>query len=164
MGLDEILLAVEGHPARLVELTGGEPLLQPGALTLMRQLADRGWTVLLETGGSLELAGLDPRVVRIVDVKCPSSGESERNLWSNLAVLRAEDEVKFVLADRADFDYAVRVVEERLRAFGGPVLFSPVWGRLEPATLARWILESGLSVRLQLQLHKLLWPSETRGV
>ena len=164
MGLDEILRAVEAHPARLVELTGGEPLLQPDALPLMRQLADRGWTVLLETGGSLELTGVDPRVVRIVDVKCPGSGESERNLWSNLAGLRATDEVKFVLVDRADFDFAGQVLDQRLGGFEGTVHFSPVWGRLEPVTLAGWILESGRAVKLQLQLHKLLWPAETRGV
>ncbi len=148
MDLDEIVRTVETHPARLVELTGGEPLLQPDALTLMHQLADRGWTVLLETGGSLELAGVDPRVVRIVDVKCPGSGESERNLWSNLAGLREMDEVKFVIADRADFDFAGQVLDERLRGFEGTVHLSPVWGRLEPAALARWILESGRAVRL----------------
>lgn len=162
--VDEILAAVERHPCELVELTGGEPLLQPGSLELMRALADRGKQVLLETGGHVDISGVDPRVVRIVDVKCPASGECAQNRYPNLAVLTAADEVKFVIADRADFDWAAACVRERLGGFAGSVLFSPVHGRLAPSELAAWVLESGLRVRLQLQLHKHIWGPDVRGV
>lgn len=164
MTLSEIHRAVDAFPARLVEVTGGEPLLQPNALVLMRELADRGKTVMLETGGALDVSGVDPRVRKIVDVKCPSSGESLRNHWPNLERLGPGDEVKFVIGDRADFDWARDVIATRLGSFAGAVLFSPVHGRLAPRDLAGWVLASGLDVRVQIQLHKYIWPEAMRGV
>jgi 7-carboxy-7-deazaguanine synthase len=148
----------------LVEVTGGEPLLQPGSLTLMRRLADRGFEVLLETGGGLDVSGVDPRVRRIVDVKCPGSGEHQANHWPNLDLLRPSDELKFVLAGEDDYRWAREVVERHRLAERCAVHFSPVHGELEPADLAAWVLRDRLPVRVALQLHKLLWGAETRGV
>jgi 7-carboxy-7-deazaguanine synthase len=162
--LDEILAEVAGHGCRLVEVTGGEPLLQPGARPLMTRLADLGYEVLLETGGGLDIAGVDPRVRRILDVKCPASGEAEHNRWQNLAALRAGDEVKFVLANEGDYRFACAVVSRYGLAGRVPIHFSPVADGLAPATLAAWILRDRMDVRLQLQLHKLLWPGTARGV
>ncbi len=157
---DEVLEEVAAHGCSLVEVTGGEPLLQPGTLPLLAALADRGYEVLLETGGGLDVSGVDPRVRRIVDVKCPGSGEAEANRWENLDHLRRSDEVKLVIADEEDYRWAVRVLEERRLAERCPVLFSPVAGELEPRRLAEWILRDRLPVRFQLQLHKLLWGDE----
>ena len=157
---DEILAAVAAHGCPLVELTGGEPLLQPGALPLLAALCDRGHEVLLETGGGLDISEVDPRVRRIVDVKCPGSGESEANRWQNLDLLRPTDELKLVIAGEEDYRWARRVVEERRLAERCPVLFSPVTGELAPRELAEWILRDRLPVRFQLQLHKLLWGNE----
>ncbi|MDX1502911.1 MAG: radical SAM protein [Thermoanaerobaculia bacterium] len=162
--LDEVTAEVESYACRLVEVTGGEPLLQPGCLPLMSRLADAGHEVLLETGGGLDISGVDPRVRRILDVKCPGSGEAAANRWENLELLTSRDEVKFVLAGEADYLWAREVVRERRLAERCPVHFSPVWGELEPRVLAAWLLRDGLDVRLQLQLHKLLWGAETRGV
>lgn len=156
MSLDEIVAEVRRHPCRRVEITGGEPLLQKDVLPLMGRLCDLGWEVLLETGGSLDVSGVDERVIRIVDVKCPGSGECARNLWENFACLSSRDQVKFVIRDRADFDWACAVVRERDLTAKHPVLFSPVHGEMDPHLLARWILESGLDARLQIQLHKVL--------
>lgn len=158
--LDEILAKVAevaGYDCPLVEVTGGEPLLQPGVLALMRRLADAGATVLLETGGGLDISTVDPRVHRIVDVKCPGSGESDANRWENLELLGPRDEVKLVIADEADYRWARKLVEERDLAAVCPVLFSPVAGELEPRELAEWILRDRLPVRFQMQVHKLLW-------
>ena len=148
---------------RRVELTGGEPLCQPAALELMTALCDAGWEVLLETNGSRDIGPVDSRVGRIVDFKCPSSGMSRENLWSNVERLCSRDEVKFVLADRGDYNFAVSAVRGRGLLDRCPVIFSPVHGRLAPADLAEWILTDGLDVRLGLQLHKLLWPGQNRG-
>lgn len=149
----------------LVELTGGEPLLQPGSLVLMRELADAGRTVLLETSGERDISQVDGRVHRIVDLKAPASGESARNLWSNVAHLTKRDEVKVVLADRADYEWArARVREHRLHERAGHVLFSPVWGSLDPKDLVAWILEDQLPVRFQLQIHKVVWGKDAQGV
>jgi 7-carboxy-7-deazaguanine synthase len=162
--IDDVLAEVAGHGCRLVEVTGGEPLLQPGALPLLAALCDAGYEVLLETGGGLDIGGVDPRVRRIVDVKCPGSGEAENNCWQNLERLTARDELKFVIADELDYRWARdRVLERRLDRLC-PVHFSPVWSSCRPAELAAWILRDRLPVRLQLQLHKLLWGAETRGV
>ncbi len=160
----DVVAEVERHRCPLVEVTGGEPLLQPGCLTLLSALCDRGHEVLLETGGGLSIAGVDPRVHRILDVKCPASGEAEHNRWANLDLLTARDEVKFVVADEADYRFARGVLERHRLAARCPLLFSPVWGRLEPAELAAWVLRDRLPVRVQLQLHKLLWGEKTRGV
>jgi len=156
----ELVEEVAGYGCPLVEVTGGEPLLQPGTLPLLTDLCDRGHEVLLETGGGLDITGVDPRVRRIVDVKCPGSGEAEHNRWENLDHLRPTDEVKFVLAGQADYRWAVRVLEERRLAERCPVLFSPVAGELDPRELAEWILRDRLPVRFQLQLHKLLWGNQ----
>jgi len=164
MSVEEIIREVERYRCPLVELTGGEPLLQPEAIPLMGELLRRGQSVLLETGGSLSLEGVPEGVVRIVDVKCPGSGEAQRNHWANLTLLDGRDELKFVLADREDYVWAARQVRDRGLATRCAVLFSPVHARLNPADLARWVLEDGLPVRVQIQLHKILWPGVERGV
>jgi 7-carboxy-7-deazaguanine synthase len=161
---EEVLDEVARFGCRLVELTGGEPLLQPGARPLLAALCDRGYEVLLETGGGLDVSEVDPRVRRIVDVKCPGSGEAEANRWENLDLLGPGDEVKFVLADEADYLWARDLVRERRLAERCPVAFSPVWDRLDPRRLAEWVLADRLPVRVQLQLHKLLWGADARGV
>ena len=167
--LPELLREVEGHGLGHVLVTGGEPLLQPAVLPFMRQLCDRGLTVLLETGGSLDVSGVDPRVHRVVDLKCPGSGEAARNLWGNLAHLGRRDEVKLVVADRRDYEWAREVLlRERLHERVGAVLLSPVWGaqhegRPLATALAEWLLGDRLPARLQLQLHKLLWDPAERG-
>jgi len=148
----------------VVVVTGGEPLVQPGTRVLLEGLVRAGHAVMVETNGSLDIGGLPPEVVRVVDVKCPGSGESDKNLWANLERLRPTDEVKLVLTDRADFDFAVDVVNRHDLEARCAVLLSPVVERLAPATLAEWILERGGSVRLQLQLHRILWPDRDRGV
>jgi len=161
--LDEVLAEVARFGCPMVELTGGEPLLQPGARPLLARLCDAGYEVLLETGGGLPIAGVDPRVRRIVDVKCPGSGEAENNRWENLAELTPRDELKFVLAGRGDYEWARAVIRERRLAGRCPIHFSPVHG-VDPTELAQWILDDRLPVRLQLQIHKLLWGATTRGV
>jgi len=170
MGFEEILAEVASHPTRLVEITGGEPLAHPGAFPLADQLLDRGYTVLVETSGAFDVSGLDPRVHKIMDLKCPGSGESHRNLWDNLGHLTERDEVKFVVADRTDYEWTrdairehgldARVREGRLRA----LLLSPVWGVTDLEALAGWILEDALPVRMQVQLHKLIWGPDRTGV
>jgi len=164
MTIDEVVARVAAFGCPLVEITGGEPLLQPGVFRLMAMLADAGRTVLLETSGSLDIARVDPRVVRIVDVKCPDSGEAEKNRWENLAHLRPHDELKFVLAGREDYEWAREQVRSRGLAERATVLFGPVWGAVEPRVLVEWILADRLPVRFQLQQHKYVWPPETRGV
>jgi 7-carboxy-7-deazaguanine synthase len=162
--LDEVLTEVGTHRCPLVEVTGGEPLLQPGTRPLLAALADAGYEVLLETGGGLDVAGVDPRVRRIVDVKCPGSGEAAHNRWGNLDLLTARDEVKFVLAGEEDYLWAREVVARHRLAERCPVHFSPVHGELAPDELAAWVLRDRLPVRVALQLHKLLWGPATRGV
>jgi 7-carboxy-7-deazaguanine synthase len=164
MTLDAIVARVARIACPLVEITGGEPLLQPGALPLMSRLADGGYTVLLETSGACDIGRVDPRVVRIVDFKCPGSGECERNLWNNIDLLTDRDEVKFVLADRSDYEWAREVIDRHGLADRCRVLMGPVFGRLAAADLAAWILADALPVRLQLQLHKLIWEPDRRGV
>lgn len=158
MRIDDILSAIGSWPVRLVEVTGGEPLTQPAAPELLERLCDAEYEVLLETNGSLDVSQLDRRVVRVIDVKCPSSGESGKMLWSNLDVLRPADEVKFVVADRGDFDYAVEVIMRRGLTGRCHLLMTPVAQALQPAQLAQWILDDVLDVRLGLQLHKIIWP------
>ena len=163
--VEEILREVEAFGARLVEITGGEPMLQREVTVLMQALLDAGHEVLLETGGHIPLDSVPEAVVAIVDVKCPGSGESAKMHWPNLEQLSPHDEVKFVIADRVDFEYAREVVKRYdLTARAAAVLFSPVHGALEPAELARWILAARVPVRLQLQQHKYIWSPETRGV
>ncbi len=155
--LEEILARVARHPVRQVCVTGGEPLAQKNCLPLLAALCDAGYDVCLETSGAFDVASVDARVARIVDLKAPGSGESAKNLWSNLAHLNASDEIKFVLKDRADYEWARETIAaHRLDALC-PLLVSPVQGEIDPTTLAEWILEDHLPVRFQLQLHKLLW-------
>lgn len=157
LALPVILDRVAAYGVRHVTLTGGEPLAQKHALTLLRQLADAGYSVSLETSGALDVSGVDVRISKILDLKTPGSGESARNLWSNLAQLTPHDEIKFVLCDEADYIWAREQLQAHRLAELCPVLFSPVHGKLEPRLLAEWILRDQLPVRLQLQLHKLLW-------
>jgi 7-carboxy-7-deazaguanine synthase len=165
MSVDDVIADVESRGCDLVEVTGGEPLLQPDVYRLMQRLIDSGKTVLIETGGHRSIAKVPEGVVRIMDVKCPGSGEAAKNEWSNLALLTTRDEVKFVIADRVDYDYAREIVaRERLAERCGAVLFSPVHGVLDPRQLAEWVLADRLPVRVQLQVHKYIWSPETRGV
>ncbi len=165
MSLDTILQRVRTLGGPLVEITGGEPLLQPLVCPLMARLADEGYTVLLETSGALDISPVDRRVHIIMDLKCPGSGEVAANRWENISLLKdGHDEVKFVILDRADFDWAVDVVRSYRLHERVAVLFSPAFGQLDPAELAGWILDSGLPVRLQLQLHKYIWSPDARGV
>lgn len=170
MALDEILDRVRGIGTNLVEVTGGEPLSHPNAFVLVARLLDAGHTVLVETSGAFDVAPLDARAHKIMDLKCPGSGESQRNLLSNLDHLGPSDEVKFVIKDRADWDWTARTIREhgldakvrngRLAA----LLVSPVWGEVDLEQLAGWVLESGLPVRFQMQLHKLIWGPDKKGV
>ena len=163
--LEDVLAEVRSYECPLVEVTGGEPLLQEEVYPLMDALLADGRTVLLETGGHRSTARVPAPVVAIVDVKCPGSGEAHRNDWSNLDRLRAHDEVKFVIKDRVDYEYARDVVRQRdLAARAAAVLFSPVHGVLDPKDLSAWVLADRLPVRVQLQVHKYIWDPNTRGV
>jgi 7-carboxy-7-deazaguanine synthase len=163
--LSSVLDAVDEYDCGLVEVTGGEPLLQEAVYPLMQGLLERGKTVLLETGGHRNTARVPDRVVTILDVKCPGSGEAGHMDWSNLDRLRAHDEVKFVVKDRADYDYARDVIARySLSTRAAAVHVSPVHGVLDPRTLSEWVLADNLPVRVQLQLHKYIWDAHTRGV
>ena len=170
MAIGEVLEAVAGTGCRLVEITGGEPLVQPGAAVLARRLLDEGYTVLVETSGAVDVSVLDDRVHRIMDLKCPGSDEEHRNLWSNLDHLTGRDEVKFVVADREDFEWAAAVIrrhrlDDRVRDGSiGALLVSPVWGMEALEELADAILASRLPVRFQTQLHKHIWAPDRTGV
>jgi len=166
MDIDQIMDHLSAYPCRLVEITGGEPLIQEGTPALIQALLARNYEVLLETNGSLNIDAVDPGCVRIVDIKCPSSGEEEKNDFENLTRLTSRDEIKFVIQDRLDYDYAVNILSQYEKVHSGDrtPLFSPVFGRMDPATLAQWILSNGLPVRMQLQLHKVIWGPDRRGV
>ena len=163
--LDDVLQEVEGYRCDLVEVTGGEPLLQEAVYPLMNALLDRGKTVLLETGGHRSTARVPEPVVTIVDVKCPGSGESHKVDWANLERLRPHDEVKFVIQDRVDYEYARDIIARySLATRARAIHLSPVHGVLNPRTLSEWVLADALPVRVQLQLHKYIWEPSTRGV
>jgi 7-carboxy-7-deazaguanine synthase len=164
--IDDIMAQVNAFGCKLVEVTGGEPLAQKEAFVLIERLCNDGFEVLIETGGYVSTAGLDPRAKVILDIKCPGSGEEARNDWSNLDRLRADkDEVKFVVADEDDWIYARRLIaESELEKRTKAVLISPAWGQINLEELAGWIAGSGLNVRMQLQLHKYIWGPEVRGV
>lgn len=165
MSVDEVVADVEARGCPVVEVTGGEPLLQPDVYPLMQRLLEAGKTVLVETGGHRSIAQVPDGVVRIMDVKCPGSGEAARNDWSNLALLKPSDEVKFVIADRADYEFAREIVHrEKLTERVAAVLFSPVHAELPGKQLAEWVIADRLEVRVQLQMHKYIWSPETRGV
>jgi len=164
MDLDAILQQVQDYRCDLIELTGGEPLLQKETPALIQRLLDQGYRVLIETGGSLDIGVLDPRTVVIMDLKCPGSGMTDEMRWENLDLLKPADEIKFVIGDRTDYLWAKGVVERHALTDRHPVLFAPVFGTMEPRQLAAWILEDGLKMQLQLQLHKYIWDPEKRGV
>jgi len=166
LSIDEVLKRVRDFTCRLVEVTGGEPLAQREAFDLIGRLCEENYEVLIETGGYVSTEALDPRAKVILDVKCPASGEAERNHWPNLSRLRPElDEVKFVVADRADWDFARKVIsdydlENRARS----ILISPAWKQIDLPELANWIVESGMNARMQLQMHKYIWGPDVHGV
>ena len=170
MDLDEIVRQVREHGCSLVEVTGGEPLAHPNAFPLVTRLLDKGFTVLVETSGAFDVSPVDARAHRIMDLKCPGSGESHRNLWENLDHLTERDEVKFVVKDREDYEWMrdtirgrgldARMEDGTLRA----LLTSPVWGEIDLEDFASWILEDALPVRFQVQLHKLIWGADRKGV
>lgn len=162
MTQEEILDRVASYGVRYVTVTGGEPLAQKECLPLMQKLCSAGYDVSLETGGALDIGDVDPRVSVVLDIKTPGSGEVEKNRWGNLPLLKARDEVKFVLCDRDDYEWAKQVLVEHSVAKKCPVLFSPVYSTLNPTDLADWVLQDKLPVRMQVQLHKILW-GETPG-
>ena len=166
ISIDDVLHQVRVFGCRLVEVTGGEPLGQKEAFTLIERLCDEDFEVLIETGGYFPTEGVDERASVILDVKCPASGEVDRNHWPNLDRLRADrDEVKFVIANRADWDYANEVIKRyELEQRTNAVLISPAWGEIDLKDLAEWVASSGLNVRMQLQIHKYVWGPEARGV
>ncbi|HMF18450.1 MAG TPA: radical SAM protein, partial [Gemmataceae bacterium] len=162
--LDDIVRKVIGYETPLVEITGGEPLVQAEVIPLMAQLADRGLTVLLETSGAHDVAAIDPRVHIIMDLKCPDSGECAANRFANLDLLKPTDQIKLVIASRADFDWAADTIRRHRLDQRFTVLFSPAFGLVTPLQLAEWLLQSGLQARLQVQLHKVIWDPKARGV
>jgi 7-carboxy-7-deazaguanine synthase len=165
MSVDEVMAAVDGYGCPLVEVTGGEPLLQDDVYPLMERLLADGREVMIETGGHRPIDRVPAAVVKIVDVKCPASGESEKNDWSNLDRLAPHDQVKFVVQDRADYDFAMAVIARHdLASRTAAVLISPVHGVLDARTLSEWMLADRTPARLQLQLHKFIWSPATRGV
>jgi len=165
MSIPEILREIHQFPAKLVLVTGGEPMLQPAVYELFRALLDLDYTVCVETGGHISLRNVDKRVHKIMDLKCPSSGMQKHNDFGNIEVLTRGDEIKFVIGDRTDFDWACETTSRfELPARVGSVLFSPVHGSLPYDRLAAWVLESGLPVRMQIQLHKVIWPGVVRGI
>jgi len=165
MSVDEVVADVEARNCQTVEVTGGEPLLQADVYPLMQRLLDAGKSVLIETGGHRSIAKVPEGVIRIVDIKCPGSLEADKNDWSNLEHLTPRDEVKFVIADRQDYDYARDIAtREQLASRVNAVLFSPVHGELDPKLLSEWVIADRLDVRVQLQMHKYIWSPTTRGV
>jgi 7-carboxy-7-deazaguanine synthase len=161
---EDVLTEVRAFGCHVVEVTGGEPLGQPGAIEFLKRLCDEGFLVLLETSGALDTAAVDPRVHIILDVKCPGSEMADRMHWPNVERLRPQDEAKFVIQDRVDYEWAKDIVARYQLEKRGTVLFSPVFGVLNPRQLAEWILADRLSIRCQLQMHKYIWAPDTRGV
>ena len=164
MTIEQIMQKVATYDCNLVEITGGELLIQKNVHALIRQLCDDGYEVLLETAGHMDISGVDERVKKIMDIKCPSSGESEKMYWPNIEQLGPSDEIKFVIGDRNDFEWAARIVGEKQLGKKNTVLFSPVFGHLDNVLLAEWILKENLPVRMQLQMHKYIWEPDRRGV
>jgi 7-carboxy-7-deazaguanine synthase len=161
---DDLLARVREFATPIVEITGGEPLVQPEILPFMKRLCDSGYKVLLETGGHRDLSGVDCRVHIIMDLKCPGSGEEVANLWSNIDLLKRDDEVKFVIASERDFHWADAMIRQHRLTHRCGVLLSPAFGLVKPLDLAQWLLASGLNARMQLQLHKYVWDPKARGV
>jgi len=164
MSIDVILKKVEEYKCRLVEVTGGEPLLQANVHLLMKRLCDESYDVMIETGGHRDVSSIDSRVKRIMDIKCPGSLMKKRNHWDNIKSLTGQDEVKFVIANETDYEWAKKVIQKYNLAARCTVLMSPVFGNIENRTLAEWILRDHLQVRFQLQIHKYIWDPTKRGV
>jgi 7-carboxy-7-deazaguanine synthase len=164
MSLGEVMSEIQKYPAKLVEITGGEPLEQETVYPLMQTLLEAGYTVMLETGGHVRIDQVPKAVIKIIDVKCPDSREAAKNCWENIEMAQPYDEFKFVIASRPDYEWARAVYREKLAAKPNVTLFSPSHDELPGADLARWILDDGLAVRLQLQIHKYIWGAHTRGV
>ena len=164
MSLDEVLSAITSYPVKLIEVTGGEPLEQEEVYPLMTSLLDRGYTVMLETGGHVSVDRVPKPVIKIIDIKCPDSHEGHTVRWENIDLVEPYDEFKFVISSRMDYEWSKNIYVERLRHKPNTVLFSPAHDELPAVNLARWILEDGLPVRLQLQIHKYIWGREARGV
>jgi 7-carboxy-7-deazaguanine synthase len=165
MDLTEIMNRIAAYKCRLVEITGGEPLLQSQTPVLIHGLLENGYEVMLETNGSLDISRVDGRCIKIVDIKCPTSGESDKNDMKNLKILGSKDQIKCVVGNRMDYDYAKETIDSNCPDFPKDrILFSPLSDRIAPARLAEWILEDNLNVRLHLQLHKIIWPDRERGV
>lgn len=162
--IGEIVSEVKKYDCRLVELTGGEPLIQTQALDLMKRLCDEGYDVMLETGGSLSIQDVDRRVMIVMDLKCPTSGMIKKNFYENINYLKPLDEVKFVIGNREDYEWAKEIIEKYKLVGKNNVLMSVVFGELEPPTLVEWILEDKLNVRFQLQMHKFIWDPAATGV
>lgn len=162
--IEEIIKQVEQYGCHLVEITGGEPLVQENIHILIQELFNNNYEVLLETGGHLDIGQVDNRVKIIMDVKCPSSGESEKNLWSNLEKLNGSTEIKFVMRDKNDFDWAISTIHKYKINQKNTIIFSPVFGKLNNEKLANWILDSKLPIKMQLQMHKYIWDPDKRGV
>jgi len=162
--IDEIIKEVDQYKCHLIEITGGEPLLQENIYPLIQDLFNHNYEVLLETGGHLDISQIDKRVKIIMDIKCPSSGESDKVLWSNLENLNSTTELKFVVGDKNDFDWSISVIEKNKLNQNNKIIFSPVFGQLENEKLAEWILESKLPIRMQLQIHKYIWHPDKKGV
>jgi len=162
--IDEVIKEVKKYNCNLVEVTGGEPLVQNESIELMKRLCDEGFEVMLETGGSLPIENVDKRVRIILDLKCPSSGMMKKNLYENIEYLKPIDEVKFVIGTREDYEWSKEQVEKFQLDKKCTVLFSVVFGELEPVTLVNWILEDKLNVRYQLQMHKIIWEPDKKGV
>ena len=162
--IEQVLAKIDSYECHLIEVTGGEPLAQPETFPLVTRLCDRGYQVLIETSGAIDIASVDRRAHIILDVKCPGSGMTDRMYWPNLNQLTMKDEAKFVLADRKDYDWARQTIAQYELTGRCSVLMSPVFGSLEPRLLAEWVLADRLPVRFQLQLHKLIWAPDMRGV
>jgi 7-carboxy-7-deazaguanine synthase len=164
MSLEEILAKVAGYDCKLVELTGGEPMLQKEIYELSERLLAHGYTVLMETGGSLDLSKLNPAVIKIMDLKCPGSGEVEQNFWPNLDILQPHDQIKFVIKDRHDYEWAIATMRKHRLEERFHLLISPVFNEMDYRRLAEWLLADGVKARFQVQLHKYIWPPDMRGV
>jgi 7-carboxy-7-deazaguanine synthase len=164
MSIDAIIKEVKEYDCKLIEITGGEPLLQPTVHVLMKRLCDDQYDVMIETGGHHNISGIDPRVKRIVDIKCPGSLMEKRNRWENIEMLTARDEVKFVIANEIDYEWTKEIMRKHHLAARCTILMSPVFGNIENRVLAEWILRDHLRVQFQLQLHKYIWNPTTRGV
>ena len=164
MSIDEILNKIKNYSCKLVEVTGGEPLVQKGCIDLLQKLVDLDYKVLLETSGSLTIKDVPKEVINIIDFKCPSSNMKKKNLWENINYLKLDDEVKFVIGNREDYDWAKNKIKKYNLTNTCKVLMSPTYKEIEPKMITEWILEDNLNIRFQVQLHKEIWPEEERGV